>query len=91
MAVGGGPLKPDFGLSGDFDLPMSRWHGRTRAFRRFVSLGLTVMTQSYALDRHDVVFPQEHCGHRPHLQPAITTKERRANNWTMVSQYPSIS
>lgn len=35
----------------------------------FAFLGLDVMTQSYALSRHDVVFPQEHLNDWP--VPAI--------------------
>jgi hypothetical protein len=41
--------------------------GRDRAFRRFAFLLLAVMTQSYALHRHDVTFLQEHCGSRGEL------------------------
>jgi hypothetical protein len=33
---------------------------RARAFRPFVFLGLTVMTQSYTHNRHDVMFRKEH-------------------------------
>ena len=38
-------------------MPLPR---RDRFFRRFVFLGLIVMTQSYTLFRHDDVFLQEH-------------------------------
>jgi hypothetical protein len=37
----------------------------SRAFLRFAFLELSVMTFLYALYRHDVMFPWEHCAVKP--------------------------
>lgn len=54
----GGPLKPDFGLSGECKIGAPS--GRSLAFSPFVFLVLAVMTELYIPHCHDVVFLQEH-------------------------------